>query len=58
MQERNLNIKQTEKEIILALQEELLYHQAVTDILTKQKAVVRNDSLGKLDQLFGQMRKE
>lgn len=58
MKERNLNIKQTEKEIVLALQEELFYHQAVTDILTKQQDVVRKDSLEKLDQLFGQMRKE
>ncbi|MCJ7508980.1 MAG: hypothetical protein MUO85_09690 [candidate division Zixibacteria bacterium] len=58
MKETNLNIKQTEKEIVLALQEELFYHQAVTDILTKQQDVVRKDSLEKLDQLFGQMRKE
>ena len=58
MQSQDSNIKQIEKEIILALQEELFYYQAVTDLLSKQRDVVRNDSLDKLDQLFEQMRKE
>ena len=58
MQEQNLDIKLTEKEIILALQEELFYYQAVTDLLSKQRDVVKNDTLDKLGQLFEEMRKE
>ncbi len=58
MQREDLNSKGIEKEIILALQEELFYYQSVTDILSKQRDLVKNDSLDKLSGFFQQMRKE
>lgn len=58
MRNRNLDLKKTETEIILALQEELFYYQAVTDILSRQRDLIKSDSLEKLGQLFEQMQKE
>lgn len=58
MQQTNSNTRQIEEEIILALQEELFYYQAVTDLLSKQRDTVKNDTLQKLDQLFGQMQEQ
>jgi len=58
MQPNQMDTGKAENEIILALQEELFYYQAVTDLLSKQKETVKNDTLHKLDQLFGRMQEQ